>query len=70
MNRLHIVPEINEANGVCQVARMLAREDGGRILPAEAVTSTDLDGVEEVWVHGMWLPKEWRACRLALKAGK
>ena len=53
MNRLHLVPTVNECNGVFQVARMLAREDGGRILPAEAVTSADLDGVEEVWVHGM-----------------
>lgn len=70
MNRLHLVPTVSECNGVFQVARMLAREDDGRILPAEAVTSADLDGVEEVWVHGMWLPKEWRACRLALKAGK
>ena len=70
MNRLHLVPTVSECNGVFQVARMLAREDGGRILPAEAVTLADLDGVDEVWVHGMWLPKEWRACRLALEAGK
>ena len=70
MCHLHLVPTVSECNGVFQVARMLAREDGGRILPAAAVTPADLDGVEEVWVHGMWLPKEWRACRLALKAGK
>ena len=25
---------------------------------------------DEVWVHGMWLPKEWLVCWHALKAGK
>ena len=26
--------------------------------------------LEEVWVHGMWLPKEWAICRRVIKAGK
>ena len=25
---------------------------------------------DEVWVHGMWLPKEWLACWRALRAGR
>ena len=25
---------------------------------------------DEVWVHGMWLPRMWGACRMALRAGK
>ena len=25
---------------------------------------------DEVWVHGMWLPKEWEICRRVIKAGK
>ena len=25
---------------------------------------------DEVWVHGMWLPRVWGACRMALRAGK
>ena len=24
---------------------------------------------DEVWVHGMWLPRVWGACRMALRAG-
>ena len=26
--------------------------------------------VEEVWVHGMWLPREWLLCRRAIRLGK
>ena len=29
-----------------------------------------IEGLEEVWVHGMWLPKEWAICRRVIKAGK
>ncbi len=70
---LHIVPGVDDvANGMAVVARMLAKEQGD----AEVV---DLNhgihrilekDVEEVWVHGMWLPKEWAACRAALRAGR
>jgi hypothetical protein len=28
------------------------------------------DSCEEVWVHGMWLPREWAICRRVIKAGK
>ena len=70
---LHIVPGINDvANGMVVVARFLAKEQGD----AEVV---DLNheihkihesDVEEVWVHGMWLSKEWLVCLKALRAGK
>ena len=67
---LHIVPGTDDVtNGMVVVAKLLAGEQGG----AEVV---DLNheihekGVEEVWVHGMWLPKEWLACWRALKKGK
>ena len=29
-----------------------------------------VERLEEVWVHGMWLPKEWAICRRVIKAGK
>lgn len=70
---LHIVPGIDDvANGMAVVARLLAKEQGdaevvdlNRALPL-------IDGadVEEVWVHGMWLPREWAACRRTLRTGK
>ena len=28
------------------------------------------DSCEEVWVHGMWLPREWAICWRVLRAGK
>ena len=64
MRRLHIVPEINEANGVYHVARLLAREDGGEVVDAKALEDlkTDVGELDEVWVHGMWLPRIWSAC--------
>ena len=70
---LHIVPGTSDvANGMAVVARFLAKEQGD----AEVV---DLNhkthkihekDAEEVWVHGMWLPKEWAACWKTLRAGK
>lgn len=69
----HIVPGTQEcANGMAVVATLLAYEQ-------EEATVVDLQHgfnaacdkyVEEVWVHGMWLPKEWAACIRALKLGK
>ena len=54
------------------VARLLAKEQGD----AEVVglnagfNAIGKGNVEEVWVHGMWLPKEWCVCLKALKEGK
>jgi len=93
MKRLHLVPEASEANGVFQVARLLAVRDGGELRDMDGVPYV-VDGKElkgplgwveaatpegcghpvewfdEVWVHGMWLPRVWGACRMALRAGK
>ena len=70
---LHIVPGLDDvANGMVVVAKLLAKEQGD----AEVVDlnheihKIHENNVEEVWVHGMWLPREWAACRMALRAGK
>ena len=64
--RIHIVPVKDESNGVWRVANMLAAEDGGTV----QLGCGGLDDAEEVRVHGMWLPREWRACWRALRLGK
>ena len=73
MKRLHIVPGLDDAaNGLAVVARLLASEQGD----AEVVDLTDglcrIEDAEceEVWIHGMWLPKEWQACKRVLKSKK
>ncbi len=73
MRVVHVVSGVDDtANGMVVVARLIAKEQGD----AEVV---DLNhgihkihgsDVEEVWVHGMWLPREWAVCRAALNAGK
>ena len=73
MKILHIVPGTEDvANGMVVVARLLAKEQGDAEvvdLNHEIHKIHEID-VEEVWVHGMWLPKEWLACWRALRAGK
>ena len=70
MKVLHIVPGTNDvANGMVVVANLLAEEQ----TEAEVVDlSNEIheSGVDEVWVHGMWLPKEWLVCWRVLRAGK
>lgn len=68
---VHIVPEIDEANGVWRVASLFAREQGGEVVSAAAPTLTAaVADAGEVWVHGAWLPRLWRASMLALRSGK
>ena len=70
MKTLHIVPELNEANGVYVVARLLAREGGDAEVVGLDEGLRRIGEADEVWVHGMWLPKEWAFCRRVIKAGK
>ena len=84
MKCLHIVPGVNDVvNGMARVARLLAKEQGdAKVVDLSAVSGQSLavsegseslgfvESLEEVWVHGMWLPKEWAICRRVIKAGK
>ena len=80
MKYLHIVPGADDvANGMARVARLLANEQGdAEVVDLSAVSGQRLAvgsqrlavSGEEVWVHGMWLPKEWAICRRVIKAGK
>ena len=80
---LHIVPGCDDvANGMVVVARLFAKEQGDAevvdlnhettFAKAMAVKIHEIHekGVEEVWVHGMWLPREWAACWKVLRTGK
>lgn len=68
---LHIVPDpCCVANGMAVAARLVAREQGAaevvdlmegirRVIgPLSDVHKT----YSEVWLHGMWLPREWLVC--------
>lgn len=72
MRRLHLVPEANEANGVFHVARLLAQAGGDELRTVDDLppTAAAWEPFDEVWVHGMWLPREWIACRRILAAGR
>ena len=77
MKILHIVPGTSDvSNGMAVVARLLAKEQGDaevvdlkESLRVLRLCASALKKTSEVWVHGMWLPKEWLACWRALKAG-
>ena len=84
MKYLHIVPGADDvANGMARVARLLAKEQGdAEVVDLSAISGQSLavsegseslgfvESLEEVWVHGMWLPREWAICRRVIKAGK
>lgn len=72
MKILHIVPGLDDAaNGMAVVARLIAKEQGGaQVVDLSRAVNGDIVHADEIWVHGMWLPKAWMICRRALKAGK
>jgi len=71
MKILHVVPCADEANGVYHVARMLAKKQSADGNEASVVTlqvfNSSTNCPDEVWIHGMWLPREWRACLKVLR---
>ena len=71
--KLHIVPGLNDcANGMAVVARLIAkaRGDSEVVDLNHGLHRIRENDVAEIWVHGMWLPKEWLACWETLKCGK
>ena len=60
------------SNGMAVVARLLAEEQGDAEVVDLNIGMRRIGGsdVEEVWVHGMWLPKEWLACLKAIRCGR
>ena len=68
MKILHIVPGLNEGgNGIAVAAKLIAAEQGAEIVD---VTSANIVGYDEVWVHSMWLPQTMLACWKVIRAGK
>lgn len=73
MKILHIVPGTRDiSNGMVVAANLFAKEqaDAEVVDLNVGLSKIRQPNVEEVWVHGMWLPKEWLVCKAVLKAGK
>ena len=68
---LHIVPGLSEQwSGIAVAARLIAEEQGAELADAKDVVRETIEGFDEIWVHSTWSCCVWRACRLALSAGK
>ena len=67
MKILHIVAGLEESNGMANTARQFAGEE--RAQGHESTVTNDLSAldatVDEVCLHGAWLPILWRAAKMA-----
>ena len=71
MRVLHLVPGLSSpANGIAVAARLIASAQGADLADCRDAKDCNLSAYGEVWVHSMWTPQVWRACRAVLKAGK
>lgn len=69
MRILHLVPGLsNPANGIAVAAKIIAAAQGADLLDCSQSGACELSQYDEVWVHSMWLPQIWKACRRVLKA--
>lgn len=69
MRILHLVPGLsNPANGIAVAAKLIAAEQGADLADCRQVKDCTISQYDEVWVHSMWTPQVWTACRRALKA--
>lgn len=71
MNKpLHIVPGLDDpCNGIAVAARLIAGGQGATLADMRAFTSEQIASASEVWVHSMWMPRVWHACRTVKAAG-
>lgn len=68
----HYCAGLEQWNGMAAVARMLVDEQK-RMGNCASLTDRVADigkNLDEVWVHGMWLPGEWVVCACVLAIGK
>ena len=67
---LHVVPGLDEpCNGIAVAAKLIAGGQGAELVDMRGVTPRQIAAASEVWVHSMWMPQVWRACRMAKAAG-
>lgn len=71
MKILHVVPGLDEPwNGIAVAARLIAVDQAAAITDARCMREEQIAGADEIWVHSMWTPPVWRACRKTLKQRK
>ena len=71
MNKpLHIVPGLDDpCNGIAVAARLIAGGQDATLVDMREVVSGQISVASEVWVHSMWMPQVWRACKTVKAAG-
>ena len=68
MRILHLVPGLsNPANGIAVAAKLIAAAQGADLADCRQVKDCNMSQYDEVWVHSMWTPQVWSACRQVLK---
>ena len=68
---LHIVPGLDDpCNGIAVAAKSIAGGQDAALVDMRTFTAKQLADASEVWVHSMWMPQVWRACRAVKAAGR
>ena len=71
MKIVHIVAGLEQSNGMANTAHEFAEEARG--MGYDAIVTNDISlidsSVDEVYIHGAWLPILWNAARLAKRNG-
>ena len=68
---LHIVPGLDEpCNGIAVAAKLIASGQDAEVVDMRNFTQEQIASSSGVWVHSMWMPQVWRACRAVKSAGR